>query len=126
MHEKLHIRPIRASDNADVARLIREVMSELGASGPGFAIHDAEVHAMSAAYDGDRAAYYVVESSEQTTLGAGGFAQLEGADEASCELRKMYFRPALRGRGEGGCSCAACAQRPRSASSAATSRRSSR
>ncbi len=101
MSEKLHIRPTRASDDAELARLIREVMTELGASGPGFAIHDAEVEAMSAAYDRERAAYYVVESQEHGILGAGGFAPLEGADEASCELRKMYFRPALRGRGVG-------------------------
>lgn len=101
MNEKLLLRPIRPSDDADVARLIREVMTELGASGPGFAIHDAEVDGMSAAYERERAAYYVVESSEHGLLGAGGFAPLEGSGDATCELRKMYFRPALRGRGVG-------------------------
>jgi putative acetyltransferase len=101
MAENLLLRPIRAGDDADVARLIRDVMTELGASGPGFAIHDTEVDAMSEAYERDRAGYYVVESSEHGLLGAGGFAPLEGASDATCELRKMYFRPALRGRGVG-------------------------
>ena len=34
-------------------------------------------------------------------LGAGGFAPLAGGDEGTCELRKMYFLPELRGAGMG-------------------------
>jgi putative acetyltransferase len=36
-------------------------------------------------------------------LGGGGFAPLAGApaEAATCELRKMYFRPAARGLGLG-------------------------
>lgn len=40
------IRPIEARDNVAVASIIRTVMPEFGADGPGFAIHDAEVDAM--------------------------------------------------------------------------------
>ena len=40
------LRPIRPSDDEAVAAIIRTVMTEHGASGPGFAIHDAEVLAM--------------------------------------------------------------------------------
>jgi len=45
------IRRIRRSDDAAVATLIRTVMPEFGASGPGFAIMDPEVDAMSVARD---------------------------------------------------------------------------
>lgn len=93
------IRPIETRDDAAVAAIIRAVMPEFGADGPGFAIHDAEVGAMHAAYRKSGCAYFVVESAGRV-LGGGGIAPLD--DEADvCELRKMYFLPELRGRGAG-------------------------
>ncbi|MEO7326385.1 MAG: GNAT family N-acetyltransferase [Dokdonella sp.] len=94
------IRPIEARDDDAVAAIIRAVMPEFGADGPGFAIHDSEVAAMSAAYARPRCAYFVVES-DGFVLGGGGIAPLESADADVCELRKMYFLPALRGLGAG-------------------------
>jgi putative acetyltransferase len=75
-------------------------MPEFGASGPGFAINDPEVDTMCAAYRVPRAAYFVVEC-DGVVLGGGGVAQLEGGAPEVCELRKMYFLPALRGLGAG-------------------------
>ncbi len=83
-----------------MAAIIRDVMTEHGASGPGFAIHDSEVGAMSQAYPGGRSRYFVIES-EGRVVGGGGFAPLAGADANTCELRKMYFRPSVRGLGLG-------------------------
>ena len=94
------IRPIESRDDADVANIIRTVMPEFGASGPGFAIHDAEVGAMHAAYSRARCAYFVVELDGKG-VGGGGIAPLENGDADVCELRKMYFLPVLRGRGAG-------------------------
>jgi len=93
------IRPIVARDDAAVAAIIRTVMPEFGADGPGFAIHDAEVGAMHAAYAKSGCAYFVVEL-EGKVHGGGGVAPLDGA-AGVCELRKMYFLPELRGRGAG-------------------------
>lgn len=93
------IRPIAARDDAAVAAIIRTVMPEFGADGPGFAIHDAEVGAMHAAYAKSGCAYFVVEL-EGKVHGGGGVAPLDGA-AGVCELRKMYFLPELRGRGAG-------------------------
>jgi putative acetyltransferase len=101
------VRPIAAKDRADVARLIRTVMPEFGASGPGYAILDAEVDDMFGAYEGDRSAYWVVTNAGKSkgksasVVGGGGFAPLVGGDEHTCELRKMYFLPELRGLGLG-------------------------
>ncbi|MBW8311575.1 MAG: GNAT family N-acetyltransferase [Rhizobium sp.] len=100
MNQPFQIRPITAADDLAVARIIRGVMPEFGADGPGFAIHDPEVDAMSAAYDRPGAAYFVVEH-EGRVQGGGGVAPLEGGPEGVCELRKMYFLPALRGLGAG-------------------------
>ena len=94
------IRPITREDNAAVADIIRTVMPEFGASGPGFAIHDAEVDDMFGAYSKARCAYFVIEADGKV-CGGGGIAPLAGGDSTICELRKMYFLPSLRGQGAG-------------------------
>jgi putative acetyltransferase len=98
------IRPIAPKDRAAVAKLIRTVMPEFGAKGDGFAILDPEVDDMFGAYQGKRSAYWVVTKADrgkEQVVGGGGFAQLTGADDNTCELRKMYFLPELRGLGLG-------------------------
>lgn len=95
------IRPISPHDDTRVAWIIRAVMPEYGAVGAGFAINDPEVDWMSRAYNAPRCAYFVVELEGQV-LGGGGIAPLQGASNPRiCELRKMYFMPALRGLGAG-------------------------
>jgi putative acetyltransferase len=94
------LRPIEQRDDAAVAAIIRTVMPEFGASGPGFAIHDPEVDAMSVAYSQPRHRYYVVEHDGQV-VGGGGIAPLAGGDPSVCELRKMYFLKEARGHGVG-------------------------
>lgn len=96
-----HLRPLEPRDDEAIAAIIRAVMPEFGADGPGFAIHDPEVSAMSRAYLRPGACYWVVTGEMDRVLGGGGIAPLEGGDGATCELRKMYFLPELRGRGMG-------------------------
>jgi putative acetyltransferase len=104
------IRPISPSDNAAIAAVIRSVMPEFGADGPGFAIHDVEVDDMAAAYAQPGCAYYVVERDGKV-CGGGGIAPLQGESRGICELRKMYFLPELRGLGAGGELIALCLAR---------------
>lgn len=94
------LRPIEPRDDAAVAAIIRTVMPEFGADGPGFAIHDPEVGGMCAAYADARSLYLVVESAGRV-LGGGGIAPLAGGEPGTCELRKMYFLREARGRGWG-------------------------
>lgn len=94
------IRPIQPNDSPALANIIRTVMPEFGASGPGFAIHDAEVNDMYKAYSRPRTAYFVCEIDGKV-LGGGGVAPLDGGDPAICELKKMYFLPEARGKGRG-------------------------
>ena len=100
------IRPIENCDDDAMAAIIRAVMPEFGADGPGFAIHDAEVGAMHAAYAHPGCAYFVVET-DGTVRGGGGIAPLHG-EAGVCELRKMYFLPGLRGIGAGTALMRAC------------------
>lgn len=94
------IRPIQPRDDAAVASIIRTVMPEYGAVGEGFAINDPEVDWMQRAYSRPRSAYFVVEMDGKA-MGGGGIAPLEGSDDDTCELRKMYFLKSLRGQGAG-------------------------
>ena len=100
--EAFILRPIRPSDDEIVAATIRTVMTEFFCSGAGFAIHDAEVAHMSASYRGGDARYYVVEH-DGVVRGGAGFGRLAGSSvaDATCELRKMYFQPEVRGHGLG-------------------------
>jgi len=100
MNDMFHIRPIEPRDNTAMAVIIRSVMPEFGADGPGFAIHDAEVDTMYEAYAQPRSSYFVVER-DGVVVGGGGVAPLENAEPDVCELRKMYFLPQARGIGAG-------------------------
>jgi len=101
------IRPIDPRDSAAVAAIIRAVMPEFGADGPGFAIHDAEVNDMHAAYTRPRSAYFVVER-DGVVIGGGGVAPLDAGEADVCELRKMYFLPEARGIGAGAAMMQCC------------------
>ena len=98
------IRSITPADNAAMASIIRTVMTEFGASGPGFAIHDVEVDRMCEAYAEPRRAYFVIER-DGVVRGGAGIAPLDGD---ICELRKMYFLSSLRGLGAGSAAIERC------------------
>lgn len=101
------LRPIAAADEVEMAAVIREVMPEFGAAGPGFALSDPEVDFMHRAYSGSRHAYNVVERvaepapGQRRFLGGAGVGPLVGGDERTAELRKMYVRGEGRGLGVG-------------------------
>ncbi|MBB5360575.1 putative acetyltransferase [Rhodanobacter sp. ANJX3] len=100
MPTSFSIRPISTGDNAAMAAVIRTVMPEFGADGPGFAIHDTEVDHLYEAYTQPHSAYFVVERNG-AVLGGAGIAPLQNGEPDVCELRKMYFLPQARGTGAG-------------------------
>jgi putative acetyltransferase len=100
MRSELTVRAIEEADDEELASIIRDVMTEYGSTGPGSSIHDPEIDSMSAAYASKGAAYFVVTDGERV-CGGGGIGPLAGGDGATCELRKMYLVPEVRGRGFG-------------------------
>lgn len=94
------IRPIQPGDNPAVAAIIRQVMTEFSCVGEGYSILDPEVDKMYEAYHNERSVFYVVVKDGEP-VGCGGIAPLAGGDPEVCELRKMYYLPALRGQGLG-------------------------
>lgn len=100
LQAEFDMRPIRRTDNAAVAKIVRTVMPEFGADGPGYAIHDPELSDMFSAYN-EKGSGFLVIVKDDVVLGCGGYAQLEGAEAGVCELRKMYFLQEARGIGMG-------------------------
>ena len=83
-----------------MAQVIREVMPQFGACGPGFSIEDSEVDHMFEAYQSENSAYWVIERNGRVEGGAG-LAPLLGGTPDTCELKKMYFKNSIRGLGFG-------------------------
>jgi len=94
------IREIKQSDNADIARVIRKVLVDLGVPKVGTAYADLALDHMFENYDVPRAAYFLVEQNGEV-LGCAGVAQLENYDGNCCELQKMYLLEEARGKGVG-------------------------
>lgn len=94
------VRALRRSDDADLAYIIRTVMTEFDIVCTESADFDPEIDRMYRHYRAPRHAYFVATVGERI-VGGGGIAPLAGGDDATCELQKMYLLPAARGRGLG-------------------------
>ncbi|SIO06452.1 GNAT family N-acetyltransferase [Salinivibrio sp. ES.052] len=94
----LDVRLILPSDNPAIADVIRRVSAEHDLSADaGFSAADPTLDTLSEQYTHPHAAYWVIEE-DGMILGGGGVAPLAGHDNV-CELQKMYFLSALRGKG---------------------------
>ncbi|WP_084632482.1 bifunctional helix-turn-helix transcriptional regulator/GNAT family N-acetyltransferase [Shewanella waksmanii] len=92
------VRIIEADDDAAMAAVIREVSAEYGLTpDKGYGVADASLDHLSQVYADEQACYWVIEKEGQI-LGGAGIAPLSGA-AGTCELQKMYFSSALRGKG---------------------------
>lgn len=93
------LRPIQAKDNAELARIIRDVSKEFGlAPESGFAVADPTLDHLYDVYSQPNAQYWVVENQHGQILGGGGLSPLQG-DNSILEIQKMYFLPEIRGLG---------------------------
>ncbi len=94
------IRPIKKSDNEQLAKVIRQVLIEMGVPKVGTAYADTALDMMYETYDYPKATYFVVEDQGRI-IGGAGIAQLDNYEGNVCELQKMYFLEETRGRGIG-------------------------
>lgn len=101
------IRVITKEDNARVAKVVRKVLVDLGVPKVGTAYADTALDHMFENYDVPKAAYFVLEQ-EGEIIGGAGISQLENYDGNCCELQKMYFLDAARGKGLGSQMMDAC------------------
>lgn len=94
------IRPVQQKDNLQLASVIRNVLTEFGVPKVGTAYADKSLDCMFETYNTDNKAYFVVEENG-SIIGGAGISKLDNFDGNVCELQKMYFSPAARGRGIG-------------------------
>lgn len=100
MPNNLIIRPIQPKDNPHVATLIRKVLEDFGVPKVGTAYADASLDRMYETYDLPRNCYFVIDD-DTNILGGAGIAPLANYEGNICELQKMYFLEAARGKGLG-------------------------
>ncbi|EKR5650626.1 GNAT family N-acetyltransferase [Escherichia coli] len=81
------MRRLTQQDNPAIARVIRQVSAEYGLTADkGYTVADPNLDDWVVEYDGE-------------VVGGGGIAPLTGSESDICELQKMYFLPAIRGKG---------------------------
>ena len=94
------IREITPKDNAELAKVVRSVILEMGAPKVGTAYEDSATDKMFETYQKTKAAYFVVVHKNKV-VGGAGIAQLDNYKGNVCELQKMYFLPITRAKGLG-------------------------
>jgi putative acetyltransferase len=93
----MKIREATAADAASIRAIVKETLAEFGFSVESSGI-DADLADVPQSYQSIGGIFRVVEDDSGDVVGCGG---LYPVDERAIELRKMYFRPALRGKGMG-------------------------
>ncbi|MEN1932865.1 GNAT family N-acetyltransferase [Escherichia coli] len=93
------MRRLTLQDNPAIARVIRQVSAEYGLTADkGYTVADPNLDELYQVYSQPGHAYWVVEFDGEV-VGGGGIAPLAGSESDICELQKMYFLPAIRGKG---------------------------
>jgi putative acetyltransferase len=94
------IRPIRASDNSDIAGIIRRTLAEFGANKPGTVYFDPTTDHLSELFSTPGSAYFTAEV-EGKIVGGSGIYPTPGLPDGCCELVKLYLHADVRGLGIG-------------------------
>lgn len=94
------IRPIQQKDNAEIAKLIRSVLTDFKANKPGTAYFDESTEHLSTLFENPKSAYWVIEDDGKI-IGSRGIFPTAGLPEDICELVKLYLYPEARGKGYG-------------------------
>ncbi|MEM8525952.1 MAG: GNAT family N-acetyltransferase [Bacteroidota bacterium] len=98
---QLQLRLIQKTDNAIVAKIIRETMTQFGCVGEGYAYVDPEIDDIYTAFNEERTRFWVLENEQGKVIGCGGIAPLKNGAADTCELQKLYFLEEARGKGFG-------------------------
>lgn len=94
------IRKIITADNAAVAKIIRDSLTEFNAAKPGTVYFDETTDRLSEIFTTKRSGYFVIET-EGEIAGGAGFYPTAGLPENVCELVKLYLSKKFRGKGWG-------------------------
>ena len=96
----MSVRPIKHEDNAILASIIRNTLTEFGAARPGTVYYDKTTDSLFELFQKPGSIYFIAESGGQV-MGGGGIYPTDGLPPDTCELVKMYLLPPARGSGLG-------------------------
>jgi putative acetyltransferase len=94
------IRSIQPKDDAEMGKIIKNVLTEFKANKPGTAYFDDSTNHLSATFVENKAAYWIVEENGMV-IGGGGIYPTDGLPLDTCEMVKLYLSPQARNRGLG-------------------------
>jgi len=98
--DNITIRLIEPPDNAALANIIRNALTEFNANKPGTVYFDESTDHLYELFQIEKGIYHVAVMNDQIVGGAGIY-HTEGLDTDTCELVKMYLSPTVRGKGLG-------------------------
>ena len=96
----IEIRKMKQSDNASLAKIIRDALTEFGADHPGTVYYDETTDHLFELFQQPLSDYFIA-TLDGVVMGGGGIYPTDGLPESTCELVKMYLMPAARGKGLG-------------------------
>ena len=94
------IRRIEQHDNAALAKIIRNALTEFNANKPGTVYFDESTDHLYELFETEKGIYNVALLNNEL-VGGGGIYHTEGLDGETCELVKMYLSASARGKGIG-------------------------
>ena len=100
MDMEIEIREITASDNQQLAVIIRQTLKEFSADKPGTVYYDESTDHLSDLFLTENSKYFVARIDGKMVGGAGLFPT-EGLPQDTLELVKMYLLPEARSIGLG-------------------------
>lgn len=100
MMDAIQIRKIEQNDNAALAKIIRNTLTEFGANHPGTVYYDEATDHLFELFQQPLSIYFIATINDKM-VGGGGLYPTEGLPENTCELVKMYLLPVARGKGIG-------------------------
>ena len=90
-------RPIRSSDNAAIAKVIRTVLEEYGVNRPGTVYTDPTTDRLSDVFKTTGSAYWIAEDNGEIIGGCGIYPTI-GLPAGCAELVKLYVSKSARGK----------------------------
>lgn len=94
------MRLIEKKDNAAIAAVIRQVLTEFKANKPGTVYYDPTTDDLFSLFSIPNAEYRILEVDGKI-MGGSGVYPTEGLSAGCCELVKLYLLPEARGKGYG-------------------------
>lgn len=100
MTDQVLIRPIQATDNAEIARIIKSVLTEFGANKPGTVFTDPTTDQLFELFQTTNSSYFIALENDKMIGGCGIFPT-KGLPAGCVELVKLYITAEWRGKGIG-------------------------